>query len=108
MWRAKRSERFATVGRLKKTFRAGVYDICIGWISAERGVVERTLNQCALRINQRPGLTCVLRTVKAATGFGFDQGVNAIRIGCSYCQVGLTDEISGKSVADLGEVVSAI
>ena len=90
--RAKRRERFATVGRFEETFGAGVDDVGISRIGAERRVVKRTLNQRALRIDQRPRLARVVRAIETAAWFCFDESIDAIGFGSGDGEIGFADQ----------------
>src|SRR3569832_2304236 len=106
--RAERRERLACVSRFEEPFGARVYDVSVRWIGAERRVVERSLNQRALRIDQRPRLTGVFGSIEAAAGFGFDKRVDSIGISVRDREICFTDQLIREAVRDLREMLASV
>src|SRR5215213_2197159 len=108
MWRAKRREGFAAVTRFEEAFSAGVDHIRVRRIGAKRRVVKRSLNQRALRVDQRPRLAGVFGTIKATAGLGFDECVNSIGICRRYSKIAFADQLIRKAVRDLREMLATV
>src|SRR5262245_61606259 len=105
---AKAGERLAAVSRFKEAFSAGVNDIGVRGIRAERAVVKRTLDECALRVDECPRLTGVFGAIQTTAGLGFDERIDSIWIRICDGEIGFADQLVGKASGDLRKVFAAV
>src|SRR5207253_10584817 len=61
-----------------------------------------------LRINERPRLPGILRTIKPAARLCFDERINSIRLGCGNREVCFTNQLGRQPAGDLCEVLTAV
>ena len=113
MRRAEVREGLAAVGGLVEALGAGVEDIGVGRIGAERVVVERPLDHARrgggrLHVHQHPRLPRVVRTIEAAAGQRFEQRVDAIGRRGAHADVALADEVVRQARGDLREVLAPV
>ena len=99
----------AAVGRLRQREVQDVDGVRVARVRDHAIEVERTLPEIAIRVDQPPRCAGVVRSIQAAR-LGFDDGIEAPRVGAGHADADLADRPvrQARRVRDLAPGVAAI